>query len=66
MSDLVVMTDAKANPEENEVSQLLAEPPLNAEDDVETVEKPQHIIEAGLNEAHLSPPCRSRCLAFCA
>ncbi|EAL20317.1 hypothetical protein CNBF1280 [Cryptococcus deneoformans B-3501A] len=51
-----LITDAKANPEENEVSQLLAEPPLNAEDDVETVEKPQHIIEAGLSEAHLSPP----------
>ncbi|AFR95952.1 hypothetical protein C343_04060 [Cryptococcus neoformans C23] len=51
-----LIIDAKTNPKEHKVSQLLAEPPLNADGDAETVQEPQRIIEAGPSKAHSSPP----------
>lgn len=64
MSGIVVITDAKTNPKEHKVSHHLAEPPLHADGDAETVQEPQRIIEAGPSKAHSSPPRRSRCLAL--
>ncbi|OWZ73715.1 hypothetical protein AYX14_00865 [Cryptococcus neoformans] len=51
-----LITDAKTNPKEHKVSHHLAEPPLHADGDAETVQEPQRIIEAGPSKAHSSPP----------
>ncbi|OXB36476.1 hypothetical protein LQV05_004774 [Cryptococcus neoformans] len=51
-----LITDAKTNPKEHKVSHLLAEPPLHADGDAETVQEPQRIIEASPSKAHSSPP----------
>ncbi|KAE8543418.1 hypothetical protein D1P53_000129 [Cryptococcus gattii VGV] len=56
----LIAADGNSNPEEHEISQLLGEPPLDAEGDAEKVQEPEQIPGAVPSEAPSSLPATNK------